>query len=184
MKKKFIYLVIAITLSFCLAGLSNATEISSSATDLTDINIGEDLWEYSFIVSDNSFDADTGFTIYFDLGLYALLDPFPVAPNSGWDIITWDPDPSIPDDGAYDAYALIDNASLDDAFVLSFAWLGGIDGPGSQTQYFEVYDAMTWTVIEVNNTSPAPVPEPSTLFLFGVGFFGFIGRSYMKRFKK
>lgn len=160
--------------------MANATAISYTATDLTDINPGEDLWQYSYSVSDNTFAADTGFTVYFDFDLYDFLDPLPTAPNADWDVLTWDPDSSIPDDGAYDAYALVDNASLD-MFTVSFTWLGGGAGPGSQ--YFEVYDGLTWSILEDGFTSSgaAPIPEPATMLLFGTGLVGLIGFGIRKK---
>jgi hypothetical protein len=149
---------------------------------LADANPGEDLWQYSYSVSGNNFAADTGFTVYFDLGLYDLLDPYPATPNSDWDILTWNPDSSLPDDGAYDAYALVDNASLVDSFTVSFVWLGGGAGPGSQ--YFEVYDGLNWSVSEDGVTGGAPVPEPATMLLFGTGLAGLLGTGIRRKLKK
>ena len=183
MKKKYLSLLTAGLLTFGVAGLANATAISYTATDIADINPGEDLWQYTYSVSDNTFTADTGFTIYFDLGLYDFLDPLPSAPNADWDILTWNPDSSLPDDGAYDAYALVDNASITDMFSVNFAWLGGETGPGSQ--YFEVYDGLTWSVLEDGFTSTvaAPVPEPATMLLFGTGIASLIGSGIRKKSK-
>ena len=184
MKKKYLSVILAGLLILGTALLANATVINYTATDLTDVNVGEDLWQYSYTVSDHIFAADTGFTIYFDLGLYDFLDPVPTAPNADWDVLTWDPDPSLPDDGAYDAYALADNASFADIFNVSFVWLGGSFGPGSQ--FFEVYDGVTWSVLEdgFTATGAAPVPEPATMFLFGTGLVGLIGAGKMKKIKK
>jgi len=83
MKNKFLSIIAVGVLIVGASGLANAATISYTATDLTDVNIGEDLWQYSYTVSDHTFTADTGFTIYFDLGLFDHLDPFPTcyAPN-------------------------------------------------------------------------------------------------------
>jgi len=162
------------------AGVATATVINYTATDLVDINPGQDLWQYSYTVSDYTFSADTGFTIYFDPTHYTQLDPFPVVPNADWDILTWNPDPNLPGDGAYDAYALVDAASLADPFIVSFAWSGGGAGPGAQ--FFEIYDGSTWTVIENGFTSGAtPVPEPATTLLFSIGLTVFFGTVVRKR---
>ncbi len=184
MKKKCVSILAAGLLTLGTVALASATAISYTVTDLSDINPGEDLWQYSYSVSDNTFAADTGFTVYFDLGLYDFLDPLPPAPNTDWDVLTWNPDSSLPDDGAYDAYALVDDASLADMFNVSFVWLGAGTGPGSQ--YFEVYDGLTWSVLEDGFTSPgvAPVPEPATMFLFGTGLAGLIGSGIRKKTKK
>ena len=184
MKKMYLPVILTGLLILWEAGIANAISIDFTATDLADVNPGEDLWQYSYTVSDHTFAADTGFTIYFDLGLYDFLDPAPPAPNSDWDVTTWNPDPSLPDDGAYDAYALVDNASLADIFTVNFVWLGGSSGPGPQS--FEVYDGITWSILENGSTNPgaAPVPEPATMFLFGTGLAGFIGTTIRKKFKK
>ena len=157
---------------FFLAESAYATVITYVATDLADTTSGEDLWQFTYTVSDNTFAADTGFTIYFDLELYSnLQDPAPYV-NDDWDVITFPPDPCSlvwPQDGMYDAYALTDNASLVDPFTLEFVWLGA-DTPGAQ--FFEVYDGITWTVLELGQTtaaSAAPIPEPTTIFLMATG---------------
>lgn len=183
-KKKCLSILASGLLIFGASGLANATAISFTATDLADVTAGEDLWEYTYSVSENTFSADTGFTIYFDLDLYDFLDPSPSLPNTDWDVISWNPDPNLPDDGAYDAYALVDNASLADTFSISFVWLGDSSGPGSQ--FFEVYDGLTWSVIESGHTTSntAPVPEPTTMLLFSTGIAGFVGSRIRNKIRK
>ena len=150
-------------------GKSHAIQISYEAVNLADTTPGENLWQYSYTVGDYSFDMDYGFTIYFDHSAYSNLeDPVPYV-NDDWDPIVWQPDTSIPDDGAYDALALEDAASLADPFVVSFVWLGS-EVPGSQ--FFEVY-APDFNIIQSGET--APVPEPATLLLVGSGLLGLAG---------
>lgn len=162
---KLIPTVFLAVLLFC--GVSFATTITYLATDLTDPATGEDLWQYEYTVSDNTFNIGEVFTIWFDLDLYERITP--ISANAEWDPIALQPDPGIPDDGAYDAEALINNASLSDAFVVSFLWLGS-DAPG--TQSFEVYDA-DFNLIESGET--APIPEPGTIVLLGIGLLGLAG---------
>ena len=170
--KRFIFLMFAICSLALLtlpAGNAYATSIIYEAVDLADTTFGEDLWQYDYSVSDYTFNDSYGFTIYFDYTLYGDLEDFPTSPNSDWNVLTWDPDTSLHDDGAYDAWALVNGASLADLFQVDFIWLGP-GNPGSQP--LEVYDD-NWSVIESGNT--APIPEPGTILLVGSGLLGLAG---------
>ena len=52
-----------------------AATFSYTATNLTDTNVGEDLWQYKYQVSEETFNTDSGFTIWFDYGLYDNISP-------------------------------------------------------------------------------------------------------------
>ena len=173
--KVSIWLVLIISLVIPIKA-TQATIINYEATDLANITSGEDLWQYTYTVSDYTFAKDTGFTIYFD----DAIEIFPLSSNLNWDILTWDPDLTIPDHGAYDALALENNASLTDPFMLSFVWLG-ISPPGPQD--FQVYSLIDgFEILESGRTVAAatPVPEPATLLLLGSVLAGLLG---FKRFK-
>lgn len=174
--KRFILFMLFIVafISIISMKITFAISIVYKAVDLTDVNPNEDLWQYTYWVKDYTFDTGYGFTIYFDYQLYSNLEDPPPAVNSDWDPIVWQPDLSLPDDGAYDALALVDNASLTDPFVISFVWLGS-GSPGAQ--HFEVYDP-SFNIVASGQT--APVPESATLLLISTGLLGLAG--FKKKF--
>jgi hypothetical protein len=147
-----------------------ATTIRYEATDLADIDAGEDIWRYRYQVSDRSFLTDFGFDIYFEVAnghLFGDLNT-PTTSNSGWDIVSIQPDPALPHDGFLDALALADGPSLTDSFFIDFIWRG-VGSPASQR--FEVFDA-SLNVIESGRTIPfgqTGVPEPTTAWLALLG---------------
>gem|GEM_PF-5707292 len=114
-----------------------------------------------------SFDLNFGFDVFFLLSdgyLFGDIKSTP-PPNADWDTIALQPDPSLPDDGRYDAVALVNNASLANAFVVTFIWRG-IGSPGSQP--FAIFDD-TFAVTDEGRTIAAggttPIPEPTTVVL-------------------
>lgn len=166
--KRFIFITLFIVVFISMVSMKTTFAISIvyEATDLSDITPGEDLWQYTYWLSDYTFNTGYGFTIYFDYQLYSNLEDPPPAVNSDWDLIVWQPDPFLPDDGAYDAMALVNNASLADPFTVRFVWLGS-GTPGDQ--YFEVYD-LSFNTVASGQT--APVPEPATFLFLTSGLLG------------
>ena len=129
--------------------------------DLADTTPGQDLWEYSYQVSGLTLTTGQGFTIFFDLSLYTLLQNPPPFVNTDWSLLTVQPDLALHSNGFYDALALRNNPSLADLFKVRFVWLGtGGTTPGAQP--YTVYNADFSTQSQGQTTN---VPEPSTLAL-------------------
>lgn len=147
-----------------------AATIQFQTTDLADVVAGDDLWQYQYLISDFTFGADQGFSIYFDTTLFSNLQDPPPAVGSDWDLISVQPDLQLPSDGFFDGLALMNGASLTLPFSLTFNWLGGSGSqPGSQ--FFEIYQldqSGALSVLESGQTT-SRVPEPSTLALLGMG---------------
>ena len=150
---------------------ADALSIQYRAIDLQNDPAGQDLWQYEYLVSGHDFLSLQGFAIDFDPALYLSLQDPPPTGNTGWDIVTYQPQPALPLPGAYDALAISDAPTLLDAFTVSFIWLGAPGtGPGSQAFTLYELDAggMFIDTLESGVTTPADtaaVPEPATLVL-------------------
>jgi hypothetical protein len=153
---------------------ATAATISFQVTDLPDRLPGEDLFSYAYALSDFPLTAGHGFSIVFDRLLYASLETPPPSVGFEWDVISIQPDPALPDDGFFDALALVNAPATLSGFTIEFAWLGaGV--PGAQP--FVIYDS-DFATIESGITVSAPnatVPEPSTLGLILVGLIALRG---------
>jgi hypothetical protein len=158
---------------------ASAITITYQAFDLIDSVPGQDLWQYSYSVSDHSFASATGFSIYFDFSSYAQLESPPPSVNAEWDALTIQPDPGLPGDGIYDALALVDNAYLSDPFTVEFIWLGSGE-PGAQ--YFEIYDTnfstmlsgTTQLLVTAGGAGQTQVPEPPVSVLLAAGLLSWM----------
>lgn len=165
MKKRYAALVVAAMLTLGLSGLANASNtISYVATDLANSVAGQDLWQYTYTVSGDSFAMGSGFAIDFENTLFVVTEQVQTSPSSDWFVEThgsyYDYNVVV-----YDATANGDNASLADQFTVQFVWTG--DGtPGAQ--WFSVYD-IDFNVLEYGQTTAAssPVPVPGTVMLLG-----------------
>ena len=145
-----------------------AATISFQATDLPDRLPGEDLYRYVYLLSDFPHPAGHGFSVVFDYLLYASLEAPPPTVGSDWDVLSIQPDLAVPDDGLFDALALVNAPATLTGFTIEFVWLGeGV--PDSQP--FVIYDS-AFTTIESGLTVAAPavpVPEPASWLLLSLG---------------
>jgi hypothetical protein len=167
-----IRVLVGVTLVTALPGVAGALVIEYQAVDLADTTAGDDLWEYRYRVGGGSFLGDQGFSVYFDWALYVALQDPPPAVNADWSPLILQPDTGLPDDGLYDALALVDAPSLLDTFVVRFVWRGAPSGPGSQPWTMNQFDAAGNFLGSLARGATVPiggsVPEPSALILFAV----------------
>ena len=91
------------------------------------------------------------------------------------------PDPGVPADGAFDALALSDHASLAKVFSITFVWLGA-GRPGSQAFDVNQFDATGALIATLDSGVSAPigVPEPAALLILGTGLAS-IGARHLRR---
>jgi hypothetical protein len=158
-------------------GVARAVQITFEATDLSDVAPGEDLWSYSYRVTDFTPAPDVAFETLFDAALYRDLQDFPPG-VAGWDILSIQPDLNLPDVGRYSSLALDAAATLAEPFVLTFVWLGGAGtAPGIQPFEINAFDAQGGflATLATGFTTPAgaqPVAGPATLVLTVAGVVG------------
>jgi hypothetical protein len=133
-----------------------------TATDLTDVTPGEDLWEYSYVLSGFNLQTNQGFSIYFDATLFKdLQNPRPTA-NPQWSVITVQRDVLLQAPGYLDGLALVNSPSFQGPFQVAFVWLG-VGVPGAQP--FDVYDSNFQTLF--SGSSVVPEPQSGLLALVG-----------------
>jgi len=138
------------------------------AVDLADVDVGEDLWEYSYYFSGYDFGAGQGFSIYFEPQLYkSLQNPRPSS-SLDWNMIVVQPDVLLSAAGFLDGLALVNQPPTGAPFQVSFVWLGQ-GAPGEQP--FEIYDVNFQTL----SSGASVVPEPSALLLGGLGGLVLLG---------
>lgn len=132
-------------------------------------NITGNTWEYTYNVANDTLGIDIEeFTIFFDAALYENLSV--TSAPTDWDPLAIQPDPALPDDGFYDALALVVGIAPGDSlggFGVQFDFLG-TGAPGSQ--FFEVIDPFTFATLDSGFTQA--IPLPAAIWLFGSGMLG------------
>ena len=181
MKQKFLAVFILLFLNFSTA---SAAIITANL-----INTSGSSWQAEYTVENDTLKSDIEeFTIWFDVGLYENISI--VSTPADWSPLVVQPDASIPDGGFYDASisgAGISSGSDLGGFTVEFDWIGG---SASMSQFYEIIDPSTFdtlefgytdTVIETTSSTASPIPEPSSIALFLLGFAGF---AFSRKFYK
>lgn len=164
--------------AFCAFFLLISIPVAGSATtvffDVTNIN--GNTWEYTYNITNDTlrFDIEE-FTIFFDPRFYENLNVTSTPIN--WDSLVIQPDLNIPDDGFYDAQALVAGISPEasfNGFGVQFDYLG--TGAPSQ-QLFNIVDPNTFALLDFGMTQAVVVPLPAAMWLFGSGALSLFGLS-------
>ena len=159
---------------------------NSYATNITyDIqNIAGNTWEYAYTVVNDALSVDIEeFTVYFDLGLYENLVVTSIPAD--WDPLVIQPNPLVPDDGLYDALALVSGIAPGGSlggFGVQFDFLGA-GMPGGLL--FDVVDPDTYASLDSgvtqSSTVPEPASEPAVVWLLCSGLLGLVGMTRKQR---
>jgi hypothetical protein len=171
-----IVLLLALSAASRLAG----STIYYEAIDLPDQVVGEDRWRYNYLVAGIAFEADQGFTIFFDINLFRDLDISSHAVHDDWDVLVFQPDANLPADGVYDALALVSGASLQNPFSVDFVFLGS-GRPGSQPFDITQFDSQGNFVGVLESGFTTAIPEPGPLSLTLLGLSAFVAGRFLKR---
>lgn len=99
-------------LSVAIPRDAQALSINANLTNLADSVLGQDLWNASFTLSSGVFQANEGFTIYFNSLDYSNISAplLPVPP--GWDVLSIQPDPPLSAPSFLDGLALVNSPTL------------------------------------------------------------------------
>jgi hypothetical protein len=157
--------LVCLTSALLFQSAANATLISYEVT-----NLAGNSWEYTYTVVNDTLGVDIEeFSIFFGLESFANLTIG--STPADWDPLVLQPDPSLPDDGLYDALALaigIAPGALLGGFSVQFDFLG-VGTPGQQ--FFQVVDAATFGLLDSGFTvrNVTSVPEPGTAGLMALG---------------
>jgi|GEM_PF-1333741 len=138
--------------------LAQATTVSYSVA-----NIAGNAWQYTYTVTNDTLTSDIEeFSIFFDVSLTANLAL--TSSPAQWSPLVFQPDPGIPDDGLFDALALVSGIShgaSQGGFQVQFDFLGsGV--PGAQT--FAVIDPNTFAQLDTGLTQIVPLPAAIWMF--------------------
>jgi hypothetical protein len=155
--KRFFTIVIMVILLLAPVRVWAQGSLRYTVVDIPD-GPGGDLWEYSYFFNGFGFQANQGFSVYFDAGLFKdLQNPRPVG-NGQWSMIAVQRDVVLNQPGYLDGQAVVNAPGFQGPFQVAFVWLG-VGTPGSQP--FDIYDSNFQTLFSGNTI----VPEPQSWLL-------------------
>ncbi|MGD1093718.1 MAG: hypothetical protein ABSB35_17235 [Bryobacteraceae bacterium] len=147
-------------------------------------NLGSGSYQYTYLLSGFTFQANEDLDIQFDPGIYAALSNPSAGDPTQFMAMAFQPDSSTQISGDYIALALVDNPSMAGPFQVDFTLVGG-GQPGPQPYMINQLDDNGFLEYQVasGNTSLASTtaPEPGGMTLGGVGLLLLAGAAFARR---
>jgi hypothetical protein len=140
--------------------------ITYTATDLPDLEPGQDRYRYDYTLDGYPYGAGSGIRIEYPYHQFASLrlDPPDVGPD--WQLTVVQSDLSRLESGRFDAVALVADPAPLDGFSIEFAWIG-LGAPQDQSFLITAPVGSPLGYLGMGRTTP--VPEPATGALLALG---------------
>ena len=154
--------LLAVLLVF--TGCATANTVTFTTTLVTPGIPGEAVWENDYTLTGFSFVQNDDFQLLFDDAVFGSLLNGVANPSLDWDLLPFQPDPTIPAAGVYDMLALVGGPSFSGPFSVQYKLLGSTP-PVSQDFQVVHYGDGDVTLIDSGRATLAPsvaVPEPSS----------------------
>ena len=147
-------------------------------------NLGAGSYQYTYLLSGFTFQANEDLDVQFDPGIYATLSNPTAGDPTLFTAMAFQPDSMTDASGDYIALALVDTPSLAGPFEVDFTLVGG-GQPGPQPYSLNLFDdnGFLLSTVTTGETSLASTtaPEPGGLMLGGVGLLLLAGAAFARR---
>jgi MYXO-CTERM domain-containing protein len=144
-------------------------------------NLGSGSYQYTYLLSGFTFQANEDLDVQFDPGIYAALSNPTAGDPTQFTAMAFQPDPAS---GDYIALALVNSPSLAGPFEVDFTLVGG-GQPGPQPYSLNQFDPNGFLLgtVATGETSLASTtaPEPGGVMLGGVGLLLLAGAAFARR---
>jgi PEP-CTERM motif len=152
-----------------LTSASWAQTITFAAHNIADAVVGQDLWQYDYVVA-GSLPEFNAYNLIFSPASYSDIQFFATSHPTELDVLVTQPDSNLQADGQATVTALTTlNSGFAANLSLRFVWAG----PGAPAaQSYQILDD-SFNVVDTRQTLPTtPIPEPEVAYLMLAGLAG------------